>query len=77
MNLATTTGRRFPDGFAARIRPDLLRNADGLLVGGSPLRALRLAPAALARIEGDRVVVRDAVSAEVAARLLDLSLIHI
>jgi mycofactocin system glycosyltransferase len=63
--------RRLPDGFTARIRSDLLRNADGLLVGGSPLRAVRLSPAAQRYVDGDRVVVRDAASAEVAARLLD------
>jgi len=62
---------RFPIGFGARLRPDLLRNDDGLLVGGSPLRALRLSPRARACLDGDRVVVRDRASAEVAARLLD------
>lgn len=67
----TAARRRLPDGFTAVIRSDLLRNVDGLMVGGSPLRAMRLSPAAQRYVEGDRVVVRDAASAVVAARLLD------
>jgi mycofactocin system glycosyltransferase len=62
---------RLPHGYAARLRPDLLRNEGGLLVGGSPLRAVRLSPQALHYFEADRVVVRDAASAAIAARLLD------
>jgi len=62
---------RLPSGYAARLRPDLLRNADGLLVGGSPLRALRLSPLGQSCLVADRVVVADAASAEIAARLVD------
>jgi len=71
-----TRPRRLPEGFVARIRPDLLRNTGDLLVGGSPLRAMRLTPAAQACVDGDRVVVRDAASEEVAARLLAGNLAH-
>jgi mycofactocin system glycosyltransferase len=71
VTLTTIGGRRLPDGFVARIRPDLLRNTGELLVGGSPLRALRLSERARAYVDGDRLVVRDAGSSEVAARLLD------
>jgi mycofactocin system glycosyltransferase len=63
--------RQLPDGYVARIRPHLLRNTGELLVGGSPLRALRLSARAQEYVDGDRVVVRDCGSAEVAARLLD------
>jgi mycofactocin system glycosyltransferase len=67
----TALTRRLPDGFVARLRPDLLRNTGDLLVGGSPLRALRLSDRAQSCVTGDRVVVRDRASSEVAARLLD------
>jgi mycofactocin system glycosyltransferase len=63
--------RRLPDGFVARLRPDLIRNTGDLLVGGSPLRALRLSPQAQACVDGGQVLVGDQVSAEVATRLLD------
>jgi mycofactocin system glycosyltransferase len=62
---------RLPIGYVARLRPDLLRTTGDLLVGGAPLRALRLSERAVACFDGDRVVVRDQASAEVAARLLD------
>lgn len=72
MTTATATVcHRFPAGFAARLRTDLLSTADELLVGGSPLRALRLSSAARSYLRGGRVVVGDARSAEIAARLLD------
>jgi mycofactocin system glycosyltransferase len=69
--MAAEAERRLPDGFVARIRPDLLRNTGDLLVGGSPLRALRLSQRARSYVTGDRVVVEDRDSAEIAARLLD------
>lgn len=62
---------RLPHGYVARLRPDLLRNSDGLLVGGSPLRAVRLSPRAQSYVEDGRVEVRDAASASIAARLVD------
>jgi mycofactocin glycosyltransferase len=71
VTVTALAGRRLPDGFVARLRPDLLRNTGDLLVGGSPLRALRLSEGAQSCVTGDRVVVRDRASSEVAARLLD------
>ena len=69
-------GQRLPEGFTARIRQDLLRNTGDLLVGGSPLRALRLSERARSYVDGNLVVVRDLASAEIAARLLDGNLAH-
>jgi mycofactocin system glycosyltransferase len=62
--------RRLPDGYAARIRPGL-RRTDELLVGGSPLRAVRLSARARSYLDGERIVVGDEASAEIVARLLD------
>ncbi|MFE7227300.1 mycofactocin biosynthesis glycosyltransferase MftF [Nocardioides sp. NPDC057577] len=64
-----------PDGFTVRVRDDvrLLRTPEGglSLVGGSPLRSMRLAPAAAGRVVERRVQVRDAATDLVARRLLD------
>jgi mycofactocin system glycosyltransferase len=62
---------RLPDGFAVRLDPRVRRRADGTLLGGSPLRLMRLAPRARDLLDDGRIVVQDATSAEVAARLLD------
>lgn len=69
-----STARRLPDGFAVRLRADLLRKDDNLLVGGSPLRSVRLSARARGYLQGDRVVVRDKDSAQLAGRLLDANL---
>lgn len=59
-----------PAGWAVRLRDDVEVLDDGaLLIGGSPLTALRLAPAARAVLADP--VVRDATSAAVLRRLLD------
>ena len=71
MTSSDVRSSRLPDGFTVRIRPDLLRNTGELLVGGSPLRVLRLSATARECVVDDRVVVRDRVSAHVAARLID------
>jgi hypothetical protein len=47
-----------------------------VLLGGSPLRQLRLTPRALAYLCGDRLVVRDDASAALAGRLLDAGVAH-
>lgn len=64
-----------PDGFTVRVRDDvrLLPAADGglSLVGGSPLRSMRLASAAADRVSGRQVQVHDATTDLVARRLLD------
>jgi mycofactocin glycosyltransferase len=68
---------RLPDGFAVRLDPRT-RSRDGgaALVGGSPLRLLRLSPRARELLAPDRLVVRDATTAALAARLLDSGLAH-
>ena len=66
---------RLPDGFAVRLDPRT-RERDGgaALLGGSPLRLLRLAPRARALLSAGRLVVRDAATATLAGRLLDAGL---
>jgi mycofactocin glycosyltransferase len=66
--------QRLPDGLAVRLSPKVRRRDDGALLGGSPLRLLRLSARARELLAGDRLVVRDATSAELAARLLDAGL---
>lgn len=61
-----------PDGFEVRLRDDVQRLEGGrLLVGGSPLRAVRLSAVAAALVDRGRVRVLDAPSRLVARRLLD------
>jgi mycofactocin system glycosyltransferase len=68
---------RLPDGFAVRLDPRTQRRDDGAaLLGGSPLRLLRLAPAARAVLVGDRLAVTDARTAALAGRLLDTGVAH-
>ncbi|PKH40944.1 mycofactocin system glycosyltransferase [Nocardioides alpinus] len=64
-----------PRGFSVTLDPSALR-ADGgrLLVGGSPLTALRLSPAAAARLDQRRLVVTDEASSRLADRLLSTNL---
>lgn len=61
-----------PAGFTVRLR-DEVRRLDGgrLLVGGSPLRAIRLSARARGLVSDETVVVADADTAALAARLLD------
>jgi mycofactocin glycosyltransferase len=62
---------RLPDGFAVRLDPAVQRRDGGAtLLGGSPLRLMRLSARAQALL-GDGLIVRDATTAELAARLLD------
>jgi mycofactocin glycosyltransferase len=70
--LPTPPAARLPDGFAVRLAADVQRRDGGTtLLGGSPLRLMRLAPRARPLLTGDRLVVRDRTTAELAARLLD------
>ncbi|MBM7806422.1 mycofactocin system glycosyltransferase [Geodermatophilus bullaregiensis] len=63
---------RLPDGYAVRLDPRTRRTEDGAaLLGGSPLRLLRLAPRARDLLAGGRLTVTDAATAALAARLLD------
>ena len=72
MTLPAPPPDRLPDGFALRLAPGTRRGNGGeTLLGGSPLRQLRLSPVARPLLDGDRLVVRDARTAALAARLLD------
>ncbi len=68
---------RLPDGFAVQVdrRVRVLGQGSALL-GGSPTRILRLAPAAQDMLADGRLKVRDAVSAELARTLLDATVAH-
>src|SRR4051794_9528767 len=66
---------RLPDGYAVRLDPRTSRRQSGrALLGGSPLRLMRLRPRAQELLTSDRLVVRDAAGAALAARLLDAGL---
>ncbi len=68
---------RLRDGFAVRLDPRTRRRNGGTaLLGGSPLRLMRLVPAAAAMLTGDRLTVTDTRTATLAARLLDAGLAH-
>lgn len=70
--VAQTRTARLPDGFGVRIDPRVRSFAGGrVLVGGSPTRMLKLAPAAAAMIDDGFLEVVDARTAAVARRLLD------
>lgn len=68
---------RLPDGFAVQVdrRVKVLDDGSALL-GGSPTRLLRLAPAARTMLNGGRLEVRDSVSAQLARTLLDAAVAH-
>ena len=66
--------RPLPDGFAVLLDPRTRRRGGDALLGGSPLRLLRLSARARGLLAGDRLVVRDATTATLAARLLDAGL---
>lgn len=68
--------QRLPHGFAVRLDPRTRRRRDGALVGGSPLRLLRLSPHARALLGPYRLTVGDATTAALAGRLLDAGLAH-
>lgn len=65
---------RFPHGFEVRIRDDVRRVEDDLLVGGSPLRAVRLDPRAGSLLQGPRLRVTGRATAALAARLVDANI---
>lgn len=71
------TATRLPDGFAVQVdrRVRVLGHGAALL-GGSPTRLLRLAPAAQDMISDGRLKVRDEVSAQLARTLLDATVAH-
>ena len=68
---------RLPDGFAVQVdRRVRVFGAGAALLGGSPTRLLRLAPAARSLLDDGRLEVNDAVSAELARTLLDATVAH-
>lgn len=68
---------RLPDGFAVQIdRKVRVLGRGSALLGGSPTRLLRLAPAAQELLSGGRLEVRDALSAHLARILLDATVGH-
>ncbi|MGX6508370.1 mycofactocin biosynthesis glycosyltransferase MftF [Rhodococcus sp. SJ-2] len=70
--VAHTRLARLPDGFGVRLDPRVRKFAAGrVLIGGSPTRMLKLAPAAASMIDGDFLKVVDSQTAVVARRLLD------
>lgn len=71
------TGQRLPDGFAVQVDRRVRVLGEGAaLLGGSPTRLLRLAPAAQTMLNGGRLEVRDATSAQLARTLLDATIAH-
>ncbi|MGX9789919.1 mycofactocin biosynthesis glycosyltransferase MftF [Mycobacterium sp. MMS18-G62] len=71
------TGPRLPDGFAVQVDRRVKVLGEGAaLLGGSPTRLLRLAPAAQTMLNGGRLEVHDAVSAQLARTLLDATVAH-
>ncbi|MCV7192365.1 mycofactocin biosynthesis glycosyltransferase MftF [Mycolicibacterium brumae] len=72
-----TAGPRLPDGFAVQVdRRVRVLGAGTALLGGSPARLLRLQPEAGGMLDGGRLEVRDAQSAELARTLLDATVAH-
>jgi mycofactocin system glycosyltransferase len=69
------TQSRLPDGFAVQV-DRRVRVLGSTLLGGSPTRVLRLAPAAQDMLSDGRLKVHDAVSAELARTLLDATVAH-
>lgn len=66
-----------PNGFRAILDPKTaLLDGHRLLIGGSPLTAMRLAPEAAAHLRAGRVTVTDAVSAHLADRLIAANLAY-
>jgi mycofactocin system glycosyltransferase len=71
------TQPRLPDGFAVQVdRRVRVLGAGTALLGGSPTRLLRLAPAARDLLDDGRLEVHDAVSAQLARTLLDATVAH-
>jgi mycofactocin glycosyltransferase len=68
---------RLPDGFAVQVDRRVRVLGDGsALLGGSPTRLLKLAPAAQGMLCDGRLKVRDDVSAQLARTLLDATVAH-
>ncbi|AAS06706.1 hypothetical protein MAP_4156 [Mycobacterium avium subsp. paratuberculosis K-10] len=73
----TAPAPRLPDGFAVQVDRRVRVLGDGsALLGGSPTRLLKLAPAAQDLLCDGRLKVRDDVSAQLARTLLDATVAH-
>src|SRR6201994_1471809 len=71
------TQARLPDGFAVQVdRRGRVLGQGAALLGGTPTRILRLAPAAQDMLADGRLKVSDPVSAELARTLLDATVAH-
>ncbi len=71
------TQTRLPDGFAVQVdRRVRVLGQGSTLLGGSPTRLLRLAPAAQDMLSEGRLKVHDALSAQLARTLLDATVAH-
>lgn len=71
------TATRLPDGFAVQVDRRVRVLGDGAaLLGGSPIRLLRLAPAAQDMLSDGRLKVCDDRSAQLARALLDATVAH-
>lgn len=71
------TQARLPDGFAVQVDRRVRVLAGGsTLLGGTPMRMLRLAPAAQGMLSDGRLEVCDAPSAQLARTLLDATVAH-
>src|SRR6201985_1749528 len=74
---AGMTQPRLPDGFAVQVDRRVRVLGDGAaLLGGSPTRLLRLAPAPPDMLSDGGLKVRDEVSAHLARTLLDATVAH-
>ncbi|AGP65924.1 membrane sugar transferase [Mycobacterium intracellulare subsp. yongonense 05-1390] len=73
----TPSAPRLPDGFAVQVDRRVRVLGDGsALLGGSPTRLLKLAPAAQDMLCDGRLKVRDDLSAQLARTLLDATVAH-
>ncbi|CAN5735816.1 mycofactocin biosynthesis glycosyltransferase MftF [soil metagenome] len=76
-NSLDAAATRLPDGFAVQVdRRVRVLGAGAALLGGSPTRLLRLAPAAQVLLDGGRLEVHDATTAQLARTLLDATVAH-
>ena len=68
---------RLPDGFAVQLdRGVTTLDSGSALLGGTPMRLLKLSPTARRMVTTGRVEVRDDLSAQLARRLLDATVAH-
>ncbi|MGW5202404.1 mycofactocin biosynthesis glycosyltransferase MftF [Streptomyces spiralis] len=75
--LAAPAHVTLPDGFTVELAAGTHRSRDGrLMVGGSPLRLVRVTAGAVRRLGDGRFTVTDPASAALARRLLDAGLAH-